>query len=279
MPNNAVAKVRAQDLARKKAHGQKITMLTAYDATMARLMDRAGIDALLVGDSLGMVILGHETTLPVTLDAMIHHTRAVANGAKRALVVADMPFLTYQVNAEEAVRNAGRLIQQGGAAAVKMEGGVTVEETVRRLVDVGIPIMGHIGLTPQSVHRLGGYRVVGKTEEEADRLMRDARSLERAGAFAVVLELMPAEVAGAITSELKIPTIGIGAGPGCDGQVLVSYDALGLFEEFTPRFVKRYANLGDQMVKAAQDYIADVQEGRFPAVEHSTYASANGKLR
>ena len=283
MPNNAspnpATKVRAQDLARRKANGQKITMLTAYDATMARLMDRAGIDALLVGDSLGMVILGHETTLPVTLDAMIHHTRAVANGAKRALVVADMPFLTYQVNPEEAVRNAGRLLQQGGAAAVKMEGGVAVEETVRRLVDVGIPIMGHIGLTPQSVHRLGGYRVVGKTGEEAGRLMRDAQALERAGAFAVVLELIPAEVAASITSALSIPTIGIGAGPDCDGQVLVSYDALGLFDEFTPRFVKRYADLGGQLVKATEDYIADVQAGRFPAVEHSSFASANGKLR
>ena len=243
-------------------------MLTAYDATMARLLDRAGIDVLLVGDSLGMVILGHETTVPVTLEDMIHHSRAVAQGARRALVVADMPFLTYQVTAEEAIRNAGRLMQEGGAEAVKLEGGAFIAETVRRLVEVGIPAMGHIGLTPQSVHRLGGFRIVGKTEPEAARLLSDAQALEAAGAFAIVLECIPEAVAAAITAQLKIPTIGIGAGPHCDGQVLVSYDAFGLFDEFTPHFVKQYATLGADMVAAAKQYIAEVEEGRFPVARN-----------
>lgn len=244
-------------------------MLAAYDATMARLLDRAGIDALLVGDSLGTVILGYDTTLPVTLDVMIHHSRAVSNGAKRALVIADMPFLTYQVSVSETARNAGRLIQEGGAAAVKLEGGAAVADTVRRLVEIGIPVMGHVGLTPQSVHRLGGYRAVGKTPREASEIIEDARALERAGAFAVVLESIPDAVAAAITAELKIPTIGIGAGPACDGQVLVSYDAFGLFDVFVPRFVKQYARLGEAMVDAAKEYIADVQQGKFPGSEHS----------
>jgi 3-methyl-2-oxobutanoate hydroxymethyltransferase len=238
---------------------------------MARLLDRAGIDLLLVGDSLGTVILGYDTTLPVTLDAVIHHARAVSNGARRALVVADMPFLTYQVEVAEAVRNAGRLLQEGGAAAVKLEGGVALADTVRRLVSLGIPVMGHVGLTPQSVHQLGGFRAVGKTRTEADTVMEDARALQQAGAFAVVLESMPAEVAEEITRELTIPTIGIGAGPACDGQVLVSYDAFGLFDAFVPRFVKQYARLGDEMVAAAKEYIADVRGGRFPAREHSVH--------
>jgi 3-methyl-2-oxobutanoate hydroxymethyltransferase len=239
-------------------------MLTAYDATMARLLDRAGIDVLLVGDSLGTVIMGCDTTLPVTLEAVIHHSRAVSNGARRALVVADMPFLTYQVEVSEAVRNAGRLLQEGGAAAVKLEGGVAIADTVRRLVSLGIPVMGHVGLTPQSVHQLGGFRAVGKTQAEADRVMEDARALQEAGAFAVVLESMPDGVAQGITRELTIPTIGIGAGPACDGQVLVSYDAFGLFEP-APKFVKQYARMGEEMVAAAKEYIADVREGRFPA--------------
>jgi 3-methyl-2-oxobutanoate hydroxymethyltransferase len=246
-------------------------MLTAYDATMARLLDRAGIDVLLVGDSLGTVILGYDTTLPVTIEAMIHHARAVTNGARRALVVADMPFLTYQVDVPEAVRNAGRLLQEGGASAVKLEGGVAVADTVKRLVSVGIPVMGHVGLTPQSVHQLGGFRAVGKTQSEAGRVMEDARALQDAGAFAVVLESMPAEVAEEITRGLAIPTIGIGAGPSCDGQVLVSYDAFGLFDTFVPKFVKQYARLGDEMVNAAREYIAEVREGRFPAREHSIH--------
>lgn len=258
-------RVRIPDLIRKKTLGEKIAILTAYDATMARLLDRAGIDVLLVGDSLGTVILGHETTVPVTLEAMIHHTRAVAHGASRALVVSDLPFLTYQVNVEETVRNAGRLIQEGGAAAVKLEGGEPVADRVHRLSEIGIAVMGHLGLTPQSVHRLGGYRVVGKTQEEAERLYRDARILEQAGAFSVVLECVPPDVAAAITAELKIPTIGIGAGPDCDGQVLVSYDAFGLFDEFQPSFVKRYANLAEQVSEATRQYIDDVRQGRFPA--------------
>jgi 3-methyl-2-oxobutanoate hydroxymethyltransferase len=268
-------RVRIPDLLKKKKLGQKITMLTAYDATMARLLDAAGIDSLLVGDSLGMVIEGNETTIPVTMDAMVHHSRAVSKGAKRALVVADMPFLSYHTTAAEAVRNAGRLLQEGGAAAVKIEGGLAVAPTAERIVEAGIPVMGHIGLTPQSVHQLGGYRTVGRTEREADRLMRDAEALEAAGAFAVVLECIPAETAAAITARLQIPTIGIGAGVHCDGQVLVSYDAFGIFDEIVPRFVKRYANLGEQIAAATAQYIADVEQERFPAVEHTFRAAAN----
>lgn len=263
------ARVRIPHFLEKKQRGQKITMLAAYDATMARLLDRAGIDALLVGDSLGTVILGDETTLSVTLDVIIHHSKAVTHGARRALVIADMPFLTYQVSVEDTVRNAGRLMQEGGVAAVKLEGGVPVAETVRRLVDIGIPVMGHIGLTPQSVHRLGGFRAVGKSPSEANALIQDARALEQAGAFAIVLESVPDGVAAAITGEMKIPTIGIGAGPHCDGQILVSYDAFGLFDSFVPRFVKQYAKLGEAMVDAAKEYIDDVQQGKFPSHEHS----------
>ncbi len=264
-----IVRVRIPDFLRKKTLGQKITMLTAYDASMARLLDQAGVDALLVGDSLGTVIEGHETTIPVTLEAVLHHTRAVARGARRALVIADLPFLTYQVTPAEALRNAGRLVQEGGAHAVKLEGGIAIAETVRRIVEAGIPVMGHIGLTPQSVHQLGGYRTVGKTESESDRLMEEALALERAGAFAVVLECIPADTAAGITARLQIPTIGIGAGVHCDGPVLVSYDAFGLFEGPVPRFVKQYANLGEQMIAAARRYVADVEEQRYPAAEHS----------
>jgi 3-methyl-2-oxobutanoate hydroxymethyltransferase len=252
-----------------KRNGRKIAMLTAYDATMARLIDAAGIDILLVGDSLGMVVLGEDHTLGVTLDMMIHHTRAVVRGARWALVVADMPFLTYQASLADAVRNAGRLVQQGGAAAVKLEGGVAVAGAVRRLVETGIPVMGHIGLLPQSVHKLGGYRQVGKTRQEADQLLRDADAIEAAGAFSLVLESIPAELAGRITAARTIPTIGIGAGPHCDGQVLVSYDAFGLFDTFVPRFAKRYAELGAALSDAARSYIAEVRGGAFPATEHS----------
>ena len=259
--------VRIPDLIRRKACGRKIAMLTAYDATMARLFDQAGVDILLVGDSLGMVIMGYKTTIPVTLEAMIHHSRAVSNGAGRALVVADLPFLTYHVTQSEAIRNAGRLVQEGGAAAVKMEGGAALAETVARIVEVGIPVMGHIGLMPQSVHRLGGYRMVGKSPLEAERLMDDVLALEQAGVFAVVLECIPASLAGQITAAVKIPTIGIGAGPHCDGQVLVSYDALGLYDEHVPRFVKQYARIGEQIVEAARSYVAEVQSGDFPAAE------------
>ncbi|HUI55776.1 MAG TPA: 3-methyl-2-oxobutanoate hydroxymethyltransferase [Bryobacteraceae bacterium] len=257
------SRIRIPDFLAKKAQRRKITMLTAYDATMARLLDEAGIDVLLVGDSLGVVILGNETTIPVTMDAMVHHTRAVANGAKRALVIADLPFLSYQASAADAVRNAGRLVQEGGASAVKLEGGLVMAETVQRLVEIGIPVMGHIGLTPQSVHQLGGYRMVGKTRSEAESLVQDARALEAAGAFAVVLECIPEEIAAGITAALQIPTIGIGSGPYCDGQVLVSYDAFGFFEA-APRFVKLYARMGEEMRAAAREYIDDVEQGRFP---------------
>ena len=245
-------------------------MLTAYDATMARLLDRSGIDVLLVGDSLGTVILGCDTTLPVTLDAIVHHTKAVTNGAKRALVVADMPFMTYQVSVPDALRNAARLLQEGGASAIKLEGGnAAVSETVSRLVEAGIPVMGHLGLIPQSVHQLGGFRSVGRKQAEADKVIEDAHRLQHAGAFAVVLESVPSALAAKVTAELTIPTIGIGAGVNCDGQVLVSYDAFGLFDSFVPRFVKQYAKLGDAITQATREYIADVQSGSFPGSEHS----------
>lgn len=266
--------VRAPDLRRMKTRGERIAMLTAYDATMARLLDRAGVDVLLVGDSLGMVILGDDSTVKVTLDDVVHHTRAVARGAQRALVVADMPFLTYQAGLSEAVRNAGRLIQQGGAAAVKIEGGRPVLEVVERLVEIGIPVMGHLGLLPQSVHQLGGYGRRARSEPEAKRLIEDARMLEAAGAFAVVLESIPDAVAAAVTAELSIPTIGIGAGPECDGQVLVSYDMLGLFDEFVPPFVKQYARLGEDVVAAVREYADDVRAGRFPEAKPAASAPA-----
>src|SRR4051794_12272010 len=246
-------KVRAPDLTLMKARGERIVMLTAYDVTMARLLDRAGIDVLLVGDSLGQVILGLDTTIPVTLDAVIHHTRAVTRGVSRALVVADMPFLTYQVSTEEALRNAARLFQEGGAAAVKLEGGRSVADVARRLTAAGLPVMGHLGLTPQHVHRLGGMRRQARDDEAAQELMLDALALEDAGAFAVVLESIPDAAAEAVTSRLKIPTIGIGAGPHCDGQVLVSYDMLGLFDAFVPPFVKQYAQLGESILSAAEN--------------------------
>ena len=257
-------RIRVTDIVQKKARGEKFAMLTAYDATMARLLERAGIEILLVGDSLGMVVMGEETTIPVTVEAMIHHTRAVTRGARKALVVADMPFLSYQASVAEAVRTARRLIQEGGAAAVKMEGGQAVTKAVRRLGEIGIPVMGHLGLTPQSVHKLGGYRRQATAEADAGRLLDDARELAEAGAFSIVLESIPAEVARQVTAALTIPTIGIGAGPHCDGQVLVSYDAFGLFDEFVPPFVKQYANHGEQLVEAAERYAVEVREGVFP---------------
>ncbi len=256
--------VRVPDLAQMKARGERIVMLTAYDATMTRLFDRAGIDLLLVGDSLGNVILGLDTTIPVTLDEIIHHTRAVTRAASRALVVADMPFLTYQISAEQAMRNAARLFQEGGAAAVKLEGGSAVADTVGRITSAGLPVMGHVGLTPQHVHRLGGMRRQARNEEAAQELILDALALEDAGAFAVVLEAIPDTVAEAVTSRLKIPTIGIGAGPHCDGQVLVSYDVLGLFDGFVPPFVKQYAQLGQLILNAVKNYADDVRQGAFP---------------
>lgn len=262
-------RVSIRDLKSMKRRGERIAMLTAYDYPTARLLDDAGIPVLLIGDTLGMVVLGHETTLPVTLDIMIHHTQAVARGTQHALVVADMPFLTYQVNSEEAVRNAGRLLQEGGAHAVKLEGGAPVVETVARLVSVGIPVMAHIGLTPQSVHQLGGFRVQGKTPRAIQRLLDDARALEAAGAFAVVLECVPAPVAQLVTESLEIPTIGIGAGSGCDGQVQVITDLLHLLPGRLPKHAKPYLEAGDLIREAVGNYLADVQSGAFPTEEQS----------
>jgi len=259
------AKVRVPDLRERKRRGEKIAVLTAYDATMARILDRAGVDVLLVGDSVGVVVLGYEHTLPVTLDDMLHHTRAVARGAQRALVVADMPFMTYQVSIEEAVRNAGRLLQ-AGAAAVKVEGGLPIVGAVRRMVEVGIPVMGHLGLQPQSLHQVGGYRRQAVQREDIEALVEEAHALERAGAFAVVIEAVGRDAARQVTSALSVPTIGIGAGPDCDGQVLVSHDMLGLFDGRIPSFVKQYANLADDIGRAAREYVSDVQAGRFPEV-------------
>lgn len=266
-------KVRVPDLLEMKRAARKIAMLTAYDATTASIMDTAGIDLLLVGDSLGMVVLGEDTTVGVTLDMIVHHCRAVANGASKALLVADLPFLTYHTSLPDAIRNAGRLLQAGRAEAVKIEGGASSVAVARALVEAGIPVMGHLGLLPQHVHRLGGFRAVGKTQKEAEQLVSDAHALQDAGVFALVLESIPAELARRITSELAIPTIGIGAGPHCDGQVLVSYDAFGLFQNFVPRFVKQYANLGTVMADATRAYIEDVRTGAFPAAEHSINTS------
>jgi len=263
--------VRVPDLRVMKASGEKISVLTAYDSTMAAILDRAGIDVLLVGDSLGMVVLGHETTIPVTIDMMIHHTRAVCRGTSRALVVTDMPFLSYQANADEAVHNAGRLLQEGGAAAVKVEGGQPVLETVRRLTSYGIPVMGHLGLTPQSVHAFGGFRQQAKDHASADRLLNDAKALEEAGAFSIVLESIPSELACRVTSSVAIPTIGIGAGPHCDGQVLVCNDAFGFSDgRRIPSFAKQYAQLSEVVAEAARNYIDDVRAGRFPEAQQST---------
>ena len=252
---------------------RKLTMLTAYDYTFARIADRAGVDMVLVGDSLGMVVQGNENTLGVTMDEMIYHTRMVARGRKRALVVGDMPFLSYQVSITDAVANAGRLIKEGGAECVKLEGGIHVAETVARLVQVDIPVMGHIGLTPQSVHRMGGHKVQGREAGNApgarERLVRDAVALEEAGAFAMVIEGVPAELAAEITREIDIPTIGIGAGPACDGQVLVMHDVLGLEDRIVPKFVKRYAELGNAATEAFKSYVDEVRGGTFPTEVHS----------
>jgi len=253
-----------------KARKEKIVMLTAYDYSTAKLVEEAGIPLILVGDSLSMVMLGYESTIPVTIDEMIHHTKAVVRGTKQSLVVGDMPFMTYHTSISDALRNAARFIQEGGAQAVKLEGGVTVAETVKRIADCGIPVMGHIGLTPQSVHQLGGHRVQGKTPEAAERLLKDARALEQAGAFAVVLELVPAPLSKLITQKIGIPTIGIGAGPECDGQVQVISDLLGLFSDFVPRHAKQYAKLAGTIRAALGDYITEVKAGKFPAAEHSS---------
>jgi len=270
-------RVRVPDLVAMKRRGEKITVLTAYDATMARLLDAAGIDVLLVGDSLGMVMMGYETTVPVTLDMVLHHAAAVCRGTRRALVVADMPFLTYKIGPAETLRNAGRLFQEGGVAAVKLEGGRAAVEATGHLTAAGIPVMGHLGLTPQSVHQTGGFRAQAGTREEGERLIEDALALESAGAFAIVLEAIPAELAGRVTASVAIPTIGIGAGPDCDGQVLVSYDMLGLFREFVPSFVKQYAKLGDQVVEAARSYAEEVRSGEFPKAPERAGQSRGGR--
>ncbi len=258
-------RVRVPDLREMKIRGEKIAMLTAYDALMARALDRAGIDVLLVGDSVGMVLLGFDTTLPVTLDMMVHHTRAVSRGVQRALVLADMPFLSYQISVGETLRNAGRLVQEGGAQAVKIEGGERNAETVERLVEAGIPVMGHLGLVPQSVHKFGGFRQQAKSEEDAQRLLVAAIALQHAGELALVIECIPAKVARVVTEALNIPTIGIGAGPYCDGQVLVTHDALGLTGDAAPAFAKPFAQLGALMTDGVKQYIQEVKDGRFPS--------------
>ncbi len=257
------------DIQRMKAEGEKITVLTAYDYPFARLMDLAGIDMILVGDSVGSVVAGYDNTLPVTMDEMVYHTRAVVRGSSAALIIADMPFLSYQVDIVEARRNAGRLIKEAGAQAVKLEGGENVAATIRAIVDMDIPVVGHIGLTPQSIHRMGGYRVQGKEDEQARQLLADAQAVQEAGAFALVLEGIPAPLAQRITAELTIPTIGIGAGVHCDGQVLVIHDILGLCEKYSPKFVKRYADVSQIISKGISDYISEVKAGVFPGDEHS----------
>lgn len=259
----------AATFAASKAKGEKLSMLTAYDYSTAKLEDESGINGILVGDSLGNVVLGYEDTVSVTMEDMIHHGAAVARGAKNALVVVDMPFMSYEVTVEEAVRNAGRLMKEGRAGAVKLEGGVRVAEQIRAIVKAGIPVMGHIGLTPQSINVFGGFKVQGKSEEAARALLADAKAVEEAGAFAVVIEAVPAALAQMITDAVSIPTIGIGAGAGCDGQILVYQDMLGMFSDFTPKFVKRYANVGEVMREAFANYAAEVASGAFPTEEHT----------
>jgi len=271
--NKRTSRVTTTRLAEMKAAGERIVMVTAYDAPGARSADAAGVDAILVGDSLGMTVLGYDSTLPVTMTDMVHATAAVARGSSRALVVADLPFLSYQVGVDEAVRNAGRLLVEGSAQAVKLEGGVEVADLVKLLVDTGIPVMGHVGLTPQSVNVFGGYKTQGKDIESAMDLVGDCLALEAAGAFAVVLELMPVELARLISEKLTIPTIGIGAGVACDGQVQVFHDLLGI-GDFTPRHARRYAEIGEAITAALSVYVADVRSGAFPAEEQSTHLDA-----
>lgn len=262
-------KITMQDLLEKKRDNRKIVMLTAYDFPFAEIADEAGIDAILVGDSLAMVVQGMENTMAVTMDEMVYHTKMVARASKRAMVIADMPYLSYQISGEEALRNAGRFLKEASAQAVKLEGGREVADRVRALTAAEIPVMAHIGLTPQALHRMGGYKVQGRTEDTAKRLREDAKILEDAGAFSITLEAIPAELARCITSEVSIPTIGIGAGAGCNGQVLVLHDVLGLFERFTPKFVKRYGDLKKEAFKAITNYRDDVEKGLFPDSDHS----------
>ena len=265
----AEQKITTSVIREKKIKGEKITMLTAYDYATAIVLDESGVDIILVGDSLGMVVLGYDSTLPVTMEDMLHHTKAVARGTKRALVIADMPFLSYQVSTEEALRNAGKFLKEAGAQGVKLEGGREIADLIRKITSIGIPVMAHLGLTPQSVHQLGGYKIQGKDDATAKKLIEDARMIEEAGAFSVVLECVPAALAGKISQAIAIPTIGIGAGVDCDGQVLVINDMLGMFERFTPKFVKKYGNLNAQMKEGVKKYIDEVKSGAFPDEEHS----------
>ena len=262
-------RVTTSNIRAMKRRGEKIVMLTAYDYPTAGLVEEAGVPMILVGDTLGMVVLGYDTTLPVTMEDMLHHVKAVCRGTEKALVVADMPFMSYQSGPEEALRNAGRFLQEGGAQAVKLEGGLVVADTVRKIVDAGIPVMGHVGLTPQSVHQFGGWKVQGKKAQGAVRVMNDAISLEQAGAFSVVLELVPTALSSLITKRLRVPTIGIGAGAGCDGQVQVFHDLLGLYGDFVPKHTRQYAKIGDAIRTAIAEYASDVREGRFPTEEQS----------
>lgn len=262
-------KITVPHILKMKQRGEMITCLTAYDYSFARILDEAGVEMLLVGDSLGCVVQGNHNTLAVTMDEMVYHTRLVVRGRKRALVIGDMPFLSYQVSKEQALQNAGRFLQEAGAEAVKLEGGVAVRETVEGIVKAGIPVMGHIGLTPQSVHQFGGYKIQGREKNRREIVLRDALAVQDAGAFAVVLEGMPLDLAEEITGRLTIPTIGIGAGAHCDGQVLVLHDMLGLFDDFTPKFVKRYADLKAVVNGAVKDFIGEVKERKFPTEEHS----------
>ena len=264
MPKNTIV-----DLLKKKSEKRKITMLTAYDFPFAKIVDEAGIDVILVGDSVGMVVQGNENTLPVTMDEMIYHTKMVSRAVKNAMIIGDMPFMSYQADKAEAVRNAGRFLKEAGAEAVKLEGGSQMAETIRGIVDAGIPVVAHIGLTPQYVHMMGGFKVQGKNDAAREKILADARAVQDAGAFSVVIEGVPASLGAEISKSLRIPTIGIGAGPDCDGQVLVLHDLLGLFDRFTPKFVKKYANLKDQALKAVKEYKQDVESGKFPSEEHS----------
>jgi 3-methyl-2-oxobutanoate hydroxymethyltransferase len=266
-------KITTRTLRKMKRDGKPITMLTAYDYATAQALERAGIDTILVGDSLGMVVLGHETTIPVTMDDMIHHCKAVSRGASTPLLIGDMPFMSYQVSVEDAVRNAGRFLKEAGMDAVKLEGGRERADAVSAIVSTGIPVMGHLGLTPQSVHQMGGFRAQAKSVAAAQRLFEDAVILEESGCFGIVLESIPARLARIVSERIDIPTIGIGAGVGCDGQVIVSHDLLGLFDRFTPRFVKTYANLHGEMARAFGEYIDDVEARAFPAEEHSVDVS------
>ena len=262
-------RITASQIKEMKRQGEKIAEITAYDYSMAKLVDEAGMPVILVGDSLGMVMLGYESTIPVTMDEMIHHTKAVVRGAKHALIIGDMPFMTYQISIDEAMRNAGRFIQEGGAQAVKMEGGETVAEKVSRIVAAGIPVQGHIGLTPQSIHQLGGYKVQGKTAEVAARLLNDAKALESAGVFSIVLECIPTPLAKLITERVSVPTIGIGAGKHCDGQVQVISDLLGLYTDFVPKHAKQYTKLHESISTSVSDYISEVKAGKFPTPKQS----------